>query len=313
MEPANLKKGIHSRHFYFFLILLYLLFVNISCVSTSKTQLFDFEEAPCPASYIPSETQLFWQKINNEGWAEYFSFENKEYPIKYHCVKIKLDHEGLSIITYPSSEKDFIKTDKNKTDFFTGITAKKFSKKFMPEVSINTSPFGLQSKKLKKIALLSSKRKIIGLHLANREEISAPIKKYGAIAFKKTDSGWQGKIIKSQLENIEDYDFAFGGFFQILSGWKKEEFPRKSRDSRTALGLSEDGKMLYILVVEGEKKSQSAGLSYQECSDIMISLGASDAIQMDGGGSSSLYIAGKNMLSYNTNRICGVYLGFKKN
>ncbi|MBR1720929.1 MAG: phosphodiester glycosidase family protein, partial [Treponema sp.] len=277
-----------------------------------KPPLLDFAEEPCQDYYIPSNQKLLWQKINDEGWAEYFSFENQDYPVKYHCVKIKLDQANLSIITYPSSKKDFIKHKGGGTDFFTGITAEKFSRNFIPEVSINTSPFDVQNKKLKKLALLSSKRKIIGLHIANKEQISAPIKKYGAIAFKKNDSGWQGKIIKSQSESTEDYDFAFGGFFQILTGLKKEEFPRKSHDSRTALGLSEDGKTLFILVVEGEKKSRSAGLSYQECSDIMIFLGASDAIQMDGGGSSSLYIAGKNMLSYNTNRICGVYLGFKK-
>ena len=57
---------------------------------------------------------------------------------------------------------------------------------------------------------------------------------------------------------------------------------------RTALGLSSDRHWLYVLVVEGRHKGVSLGADYGDLAEIMMSLGASDAVNMDGGGSTEL-------------------------
>ena len=76
-----------------------------------------------------------------------------------------------------------------------------------------------------------------------------------------------------------------------------QDFIRRG-DSRSGVGLSADGKTLFILVVEGERPLQSRGLSYPQCGEIFREMGCSDALELDGGSSSELCINGKSVLSY---------------
>lgn len=57
---------------------------------------------------------------------------------------------------------------------------------------------------------------------------------------------------------------------------------------RTAVGIDADGRKLLILVVDG-RSSVSRGYTMVELADIMTALGAENAINFDGGGSSAMY------------------------
>lgn len=59
------------------------------------------------------------------------------------------------------------------------------------------------------------------------------------------------------------------------------------RHPRTAVGLDATGKRLIILVIDGRQKDWSIGLTLPELADLMIELGATTAINLDGGGSSA--------------------------
>lgn len=61
-------------------------------------------------------------------------------------------------------------------------------------------------------------------------------------------------------------------------------------EPRTAVGVTRDGKRLFILVADGRRKEYSNGLSYADMALIFKRLGAYDAINLDGGGSSSFSI-----------------------
>ena len=282
-----------------FFILLILLFV-FSC-ATSDASFFEQRQ------YIPSEPA--WQKIEGCDFADYFSYEGKDAPLRYHCLRIDLGRR-ISILTYPRTESDFMQKNGSKTDYFKGMTAKQFSERFDSAVTVNASPFA--GKGHSSLSLLFSARKIIGIHVAEKKMLSPPVPRYGAVAFKKDGVGWKGKIFSRQDEDdFSEYDFAFGGFFTILANGEKEKFRWQSKDSRTAAGLSADGKTLYLLAVEGERRKTSTGLSYPECADILIALGATDALQLDGGHSTALYINKKNALSYSSSLKNAVFIGFK--
>ncbi|MEM7576022.1 MAG: phosphodiester glycosidase family protein [Planctomycetota bacterium] len=60
------------------------------------------------------------------------------------------------------------------------------------------------------------------------------------------------------------------------------------RHPRTAAGVSEDGKTLYVLVIDGRQFGHSVGATLPEMADLLIEMGADDAVALDGGGSSSL-------------------------
>jgi hypothetical protein len=69
------------------------------------------------------------------------------------------------------------------------------------------------------------------------------------------------------------------------------EHPRHSvhRNPRTAIGLSRDRATLYLLVVNG-REGRSQGMTCIEAARVLAAMGAWDAINLDGGGSSTLYI-----------------------
>ena len=63
-------------------------------------------------------------------------------------------------------------------------------------------------------------------------------------------------------------------------------------EPRTAVGVTKSGKRLFILVGDGRRKEYSNGLSYADMAQIFKSLGAYDALNLDGGGSSSFCLSG---------------------
>jgi hypothetical protein len=56
---------------------------------------------------------------------------------------------------------------------------------------------------------------------------------------------------------------------------------------RTAIGIKKDGKLL-LFTVDGRQPGRSLGLKLSEMADILIDFGVHDAINLDGGGSTTL-------------------------
>jgi len=57
---------------------------------------------------------------------------------------------------------------------------------------------------------------------------------------------------------------------------------------RTAVGVSKDGRYLYLVVIDGRKPGYSMGTSNSETAEVMIALGAYTALNLDGGGSTTM-------------------------
>lgn len=70
-----------------------------------------------------------------------------------------------------------------------------------------------------------------------------------------------------------------------------------SRHPRTCLGYSADKKKMIMMVVDG-RSGVSAGLRTSGCAAIMKFAGASDAINVDGGGSSACYTSALGVLNH---------------
>ena len=67
---------------------------------------------------------------------------------------------------------------------------------------------------------------------------------------------------------------------------------------RTAIGTNEEGDKIYIVTVEGTASAaKKAGADLQQMSLIMKKIGAYNAMNLDGGGSSLMVIDGKNIMS----------------
>lgn len=71
-----------------------------------------------------------------------------------------------------------------------------------------------------------------------------------------------------------------------------------ARHPRTMLGLSPDGGTLYLAVVDGRASPSRIGMTCGELIALMQELGAADAVNLDGGGSSAMWLAGAGVLNY---------------
>ncbi|WP_439182567.1 phosphodiester glycosidase family protein [Carboxylicivirga taeanensis] len=101
--------------------------------------------------------------------------------------------------------------------------------------------------------------------------------------------------LKVQLANDVDakpiLTNSIGGDRIILSKGQVQENNWKELHPRSAIGRSLDGKKIILMVVEG-RSSESIGVSTKQLAELMYQSGASDAFNLDGGGSSTLVIRG---------------------
>jgi hypothetical protein len=77
--------------------------------------------------------------------------------------------------------------------------------------------------------------------------------------------------------------------------WEEEKASKsfaEMRHPRTAVAKLKEGKFLMI-TVDGRQPGVSVGMNLQELAEYILSLGATDAINLDGGGSTTMYVEGK--------------------
>jgi exopolysaccharide biosynthesis protein len=69
---------------------------------------------------------------------------------------------------------------------------------------------------------------------------------------------------------------------------KKSKFA--ARNPRTVVGLDSTGTQLTLLVVDGRRRGIASGMTFRELAAEMLSLGCTEAINLDGGGSSVMAV-----------------------
>lgn len=104
---------------------------------------------------------------------------------------------------------------------------------------------------------------------------------------------------------------AIGGGPQLVKGGaiaitdvEEELTSLASRNPRTALGWRASDRRLWLVVVDGRQTGWSVGMTFTELAGLMLDLGAREAMNYDGGGSSAMWVGGalKNRPSDGTER-----------
>jgi hypothetical protein len=65
-------------------------------------------------------------------------------------------------------------------------------------------------------------------------------------------------------------------------------------DPRSAIGINRNGRYIYLVVVDGRQPFYSEGATYVELAELLQELGVFNAMSLDGGGSSTMVIKGKD-------------------
>lgn len=96
---------------------------------------------------------------------------------------------------------------------------------------------------------------------------------------------------QQDYETVQDHiQEAIGGRVILLVDGILQSQTSTVLEPRTAIGVSQDGTKVYMLVVDGRRFHYSNGMSYEELGKCLKAVGAHDAINLDGGGSSTYFI-----------------------
>lgn len=193
--------------------------------------------------------------------------------IRYHAVMVDLCSPGISIRATPPDKK--------------GLTVSAFAESINASIAVN-GDFYME--------------KFHPLGLAAGDGNPWPGTKdrltHGLIGFGKARS-WMPPHDTRITELPEDITEVVGGRPVLIREGKKLSTGGRlcdNRHPRTAVGISKDYRTLIIAVVDG-RSSRSAGVTCSELSVFLGGLGAYNALNLDGGGSSLLWMKEKGIVN----------------
>jgi hypothetical protein len=114
-----------------------------------------------------------------------------------------------------------------------------------------------------------------------------------------------GAEVRVEIELSPSLESAIGGGPRIVREGKvsvemdRENFSpgrafyiKNSRHPRSAVGIGGEGKIIYLVVIEG-RSDRSRGATLEELARLLLSLGGVEAMAFDGGRSVSMYVDGR--------------------
>lgn len=193
-------------------------------------------------------------------------------PLKCHALRIDLQEPDLEFVVNPGTEPA------------DGTVAahwpSSFLRRFDLIAAINATPFTPEA------TLPGTTVRLQGLAIAEGRPWAAKVSNLDALVvtrdhmvrFLRNDSpvtnAWAG----------------VGGFLMTLrEGRNVGEI--SPQDAATTVGVSADGRWMFWLVVDGGQPGYSEGATPQETAALLLQLGAAEAINLDGGSSSTLVTA----------------------
>lgn len=105
---------------------------------------------------------------------------------------------------------------------------------------------------------------------------------------------------------LEDCSYTSAGTLLIRDGRRFTDYGSESfepwfydlRHPRTAIGISKDNNTLWLIVADGRQPNLAMGMTLPELTDLLAGLGAYNAYNLDGGGSSTMVVRGEVVNSY---------------
>ncbi len=243
-----------------------LLLVVVLSGCTTTYEAWRVEESVVP----PPDRTISYE----EPWAEVSitRFTVNDPPLSGLVVSLDLTARSISFVT--------------DTDM-SGRTVRKFVRDTGADIAVNASPFHPVR------APARVERAVIGIHVADGTVLFAPDDRYDAFWI-DTDGvphigGQDSAVFRTELESSRVVT-AVGGFYRIVDGGENVG-RRDARHPRTAVGFDRTRETLYLMVIDGRQRGHSVGVTTWELGEWMRFFGAGDAINLDGGGSSTLVVA----------------------
>jgi hypothetical protein len=238
-----------------------------SCTTTSLVS--PKKDTPSVYSTI-QDINPQWQVFANG--IDYFHAKISSPTLEFHALKIDLSAQELDIVVKGGAYKE------NQT---LSIKVSNFVRDNTLLAGINATPFDIASSKEGRVI------QNIGIIISNGKMLAPVNSNYDALVFYK--DGKTAIINQSAINSVENIANAVGGFHQILTNGEPAQrtHGKEARHPRSAAGISQDGKYMYLTVIDG-RRAGSVGTTEEETALLLRSLGSWEGLNFDGGGSTAL-------------------------
>ena len=217
-------------------------------------------------------------------------------PLQVRAVRIDLQEHTIRFLVTPSNGDEPLDCNAR--------TTSQFLQEFHCQIAINGSAFDPFAEGP------HSPQDVVGLSLS-RGDLYSPANEFDALLISEDHRAW-----------IDDAPIDAAGAHHGLSGFHallregQNQGEMQDHHPRSAVGVTQDGRYLILMAIDGRQDGYSEGTSTAETAEWIRRLGAFHALNLDGGGSTALVIEGTdgqpqllNRPSGGTERLVANHLG----
>lgn len=208
-------------------------------------------------------------------------------PMRIHAARVDLQAPGVKLLVTPSNGDE--------PEDCGARTTSEFLLEFGCQVAINGSAFKLPHAKHQGDPL-----DVLGLSLSQGDLYSPP-NKFDALLIDEAGKAW---VDESPIQPKNAFN-GLSGFYVLLTDGQNRGTD-KSIHPRSAVGVSKDGGRLILMVIDGRQKGYSEGATTAETAAWIHRLGAWNALNLDGGGSSTLVVQAADGAAEVVNKPSGI-------
>lgn len=198
-----------------------------------------------------------------------------------HLVEVDLTAPGISVLVTPSSPDCGMET--------CAMTTGAFLKKNHLQLAINGSffsPFSVGKTFWDFYPHTNDPTDILGLAISDGVQYSEEAEGFVKICFTQDIA----QITEQSCPDGTQQAIA-GGDMLVRDGSPANFEYASGIHPRTAVAVSDEGQHLWLVVVDGRQDGYSEGIDLNELAELIARLGASEALNLDGGGSTTLVTA----------------------
>jgi glycerophosphoryl diester phosphodiesterase len=238
----------------------------------------------CSAVLSASEVAIEWHPLfSGIEQTAIMTGEQTDSPLALYALRVNLDAPGIAFFSTPPNGDTPLETDSQPTEIFL--------KEHKLAAAINANFFSPCC------AGQMEPKDAIGLAVSNGQLVSPndwTKGDAGSAILGITSDNHAGLYRAGDAMPVETFQNAVAGGPLLLAGGNALFEEGGARHPRTAVGLSQDKRILYWMVIDGRQPGYSMGATYAQVAYWLTRLGASDGMCLDGGGSSAMAVADEN-------------------
>lgn len=197
---------------------------------------------------------------------------------KVNALRVDLYHPDIVLFTTPSNGSDPGETDRQ--------TGRQFIMTYGVQAAVNVHFYYTGSD-------IQWNADLIGLSICEGQIVSAPESlPYGGSSFLVSQDNIARFEVTSPSSDLTGVWTALEAWpFLLVNGVNRGDPSESSVHPRTAIGLTEDNRCLIMITIDGRQPDYSDGATFWETAEWLIRFGAYNGLNLDGGGSTHMWIS----------------------